>query len=169
MQAVLSSVRPPARQPASSAESPLGNADIARVRPLRILLAEDNRINQQVARRLLSKWGHTVSIVGNGRDAAEAAAKGGIDLILMDMEMPIMDGLAATARIRAREALDGTRVAIVALTAHAMSTDRERCLAAGMDGYISKPIQAKELANLFASLFPSESADEFSRSCPSAS
>jgi signal transduction histidine kinase/CheY-like chemotaxis protein/ligand-binding sensor domain-containing protein len=169
MQAVLSSARLPARQPASSAEGPLENADIARVRSLQILLAEDNRINQQVGLRLLSKWGHTVTIVSNGRDAVEAAAKGGFDLILMDMEMPIMDGLAATARIRAREALDRTHVAIVALTAHAMSTDRDRCLAAGMDGYISKPIQAKELANLFARLFAPESSNQSNRSCSSAS
>ncbi len=169
MQAVLSSVGPLVKEPARVAESPLADPGIAKVRPLHILLAEDNRINQQVARRLLSKWGHTVTIVGNGRDAVDAAAKGGFDIVLMDMEMPIMDGLTATARIRAREALDGTHVAIVALTAHAMNTDRDRCLAAGMDGYISKPIQAKDLACLFASLFTSESADRSPQSCPSAS
>jgi signal transduction histidine kinase/CheY-like chemotaxis protein/ligand-binding sensor domain-containing protein len=130
------------------------------LRPLSILLAEDNRINQQVAKRLLMKWGHAVTVCSNGREAVEAAARGRFDLLLMDMEMPVMDGLTATARIRAREAATGCHLPIVALTAHALNSDRERCLVAGMDAYISKPIQVKELAEIFAELFDGQTANE---------
>jgi CheY-like chemotaxis protein len=135
------------------------------VRSLRILLAEDNRINQQVAMRLLKKWGHTVTICANGRDAVDAVAAGNFDAVLMDMEMPIMDGLTATAEIRAREAGSGTHIPIVALTAHAMDSDRERCLAGGMDGYVSKPLRAKDLADAFADLFDGQPAGQEAAAC----
>jgi two-component system, sensor histidine kinase and response regulator len=114
------------------------------VRPLHILLAEDNAVNQLVASRLLEKQGHSVTLVTDGRRAVEEFEKTAFDLILMDVQMPEMDGYEATAAIRARE--NGrSRTPILALTAHAMSGDRERCLLAGMDGFISKPIQLPAL------------------------
>jgi CheY-like chemotaxis protein len=114
-------------------------------RPLRILVAEDNPINQLVVVRLLEKHGHTVVVACNGREALAAVQGGGIDLVLMDVQMPEMDGLAATAAIRAAEAGGERRLPILALTALAMVGDRERCLAAGMDGYLVKPIQGDHL------------------------
>jgi PAS domain S-box-containing protein len=112
---------------------------------LRILLAEDNAINRVVAGELLKRHGHAVAVAGNGREALEALARGTFDLVLMDVQMPEMDGFEATAALRAREAPSGRRTPVIALTAHAMKGDRERCLAAGMDGYVSKPIQWEEL------------------------
>ena len=113
--------------------------------PLRILLAEDNPVNQQLASRLLQKRGHHVLIAENGRKALEALANGNFDLVLMDIQMPEMDGFEATAAIRRRERSAGHHVPIIAMTAHAMKGDDERCRAAGMDGYLSKPIRAREL------------------------
>lgn len=111
----------------------------------RILLAEDNLVNQKLAVHLLEKWGHTVVAVHNGQEALTAISHTDFDLVLMDVQMPGMDGFAATAAIRASEQARGTHVPIVALTANAMQGDRERCLAAGMDAYVSKPLQAEEL------------------------
>jgi CheY-like chemotaxis protein/HPt (histidine-containing phosphotransfer) domain-containing protein len=120
--------------------------------PLRILLAEDNRVNQQVARRILEKQGHTVVVVGDGQAALAALAQAPFDLVLMDIQMPVLDGMAATAAIRAQE--HGTHMPIIAMTAHAMRGDRERCLAAGMDGYVTKPLKAADLAAAIAQLLP---------------
>jgi PAS domain S-box-containing protein len=117
-------------------------------RKLRILLVEDNKINQLIASRVLGKRGHTVVIVGNGREALAALdgpGQGGFDVILMDVQMPDMDGFEATEIIRARDRSSGTHLPIIAMTAHAMKGDEERCLAAGMDGYVSKPIQVEQL------------------------
>jgi PAS domain S-box-containing protein len=110
-------------------------------RGLQILLAEDNRVNQLVASRLLGRAGHRVDIAETGREAVRMTAERSYDLILMDVQMPEMDGIEATASIRAR----GETIPIIAVTAYAVRGDRERCLAAGMDGYVSKPIQADEL------------------------
>ncbi len=114
-------------------------------RSLHILLAEDSLVNQQLAVALLKGEGHTVSVANNGREAVAVAEKGGFDLALMDLQMPEMDGLEATAIIRARERNSGRHLPIIAMTAHALKGDRERCLQAGMDGYTSKPIDAEEL------------------------
>jgi two-component system sensor histidine kinase/response regulator len=112
---------------------------------LRILLAEDNAVNQLLASRLLEKRGHSVVVAGNGREALEALEKGRFDLMFMDVQMPVMDGFETTAAIRKKEDGSGIRLPIVALTAHAMKGDREKCLAGGMDGYLTKPIRPQEL------------------------
>jgi PAS domain S-box-containing protein len=112
---------------------------------LRVLVAEDNTVNQRLATRLLEKRGHRVTITSNGREAVEALANHSFDLVLMDVQMPEMDGFEATAAIREKEKHNGVHIPIIALTAHAMKGDRERCLAAGMDGYLSKPIRSQEL------------------------
>jgi CheY-like chemotaxis protein len=114
-------------------------------RRLRVLLAEDNAVNQKLMVRLLEKWGHQAAVAGDGREALAALEKDHFDVVLMDVQMPEIGGFEATAAIRAREAEAGGHLPIIAMTAHAMKGDRERCLAAGMDGYIAKPIQAHEL------------------------
>jgi PAS domain S-box-containing protein len=114
-------------------------------RRLCVLLAEDNLVNQKLALRLLERRGHAVTVAGNGREALAALQRQPFDVVLMDVQMPDMDGLEAAAAIRRDEHKTGTHVPIIAMTAYAMKGDRERCLAAGMDGYISKPIRASEL------------------------
>jgi CheY-like chemotaxis protein len=122
-------------------------------RSLRILVAEDNAVNRLLVTALLTKRGHTAVNVINGREAVEALAEEGVfDIVLMDVQMPEMDGLEATKAIRRSEVATGAHMTIIALTAHAMKGDREICLAAGMDGYVSKPIDAKELFALIESL-----------------
>ena len=125
--------------------------------PLRILLAEDNAVNRQLALTVLERRGHHVTVAHTGREALEALDEVSVDLILMDLQMPEMSGLEATAAIRARERQNGGRVPIVAMTAHAMKGDRERCLEAGMDGYLSKPINRRELVELVEAVAPRES------------
>jgi signal transduction histidine kinase/ligand-binding sensor domain-containing protein/CheY-like chemotaxis protein len=112
---------------------------------LRILLAEDNRVNQTVATRLLEKHGHHVVLAQNGKEALKAIETEAPDLVLMDVQMPEMDGLDATRAVREREKVTGGHLPIIAMTAYAMQGDKEHCLAAGMDGYISKPIDVKQL------------------------
>jgi two-component system, sensor histidine kinase and response regulator len=111
----------------------------------RILLAEDNLVNQTVAVRLLEKRGYTVVVAGNGRAALAALEQDNFDLVLMDVQMPELDGFETTAAIRAKEQLTGAHIPILAMTAHALKGDQERCIAAGMDGYLSKPIRVEEL------------------------
>ena len=117
----------------------------APARPLAILLAEDNAVNQRLAVRLLEKRGHSVVVTANGAEAVAAFAERPFDAVLMDVQMPVMNGFEATSAIRARERDTGRRTPIIAMTAHAMSGDRDRCLSAGMDGYVQKPIQPAEL------------------------
>lgn len=107
---------------------------------LHILVAEDNPINQKLAVRVLQKQGHTSVVANNGREAIETWEQQSFDAILMDVMMPEMDGLVATAEIRRREKVTGKHIPIIAITANAMVGDREKCLAAGMDDYISKPV-----------------------------
>ena len=118
---------------------------------LKILLAEDNRTNQVLAMRLLEKRGHEVAVAGNGEEALQALDKQAFDLILMDVQMPGMDGLQATQAIRKNERKTGKHIPIIAMTAHAMVGDMERCLEAGMDDYITKPIRPQQLAELMES------------------
>ena len=115
------------------------------IRPLQILLAEDSLANQKLAIGLLKRWGHTLTVANNGREAVDKAAKGTFDLILMDVQMPELDGLEATALIREEQARTGHRIPIIAMTAHAMKGDKERCLEAGMDAYVSKPVRPNEI------------------------
>jgi len=137
-------------------------ADIAnRTGALRILLAEDSLVNQKLALGLLSRQGHQVFIANNGREALAAAETRQFDLVLMDVQMPELDGLDATRAIRQREQATGSnRLKIVAMTAHAMTGDRDRCLAAGMDGYISKPIRAAELFATIDQVMAGEAAPQ---------
>ena len=117
---------------------------------LRVLLAEDNAVNQRLMVRLLENRGHSVTVAGNGQEALKALEREKFDLIFMDLQMPEMGGLEATAVIREREQLSGDHHAVIALTAHAMKGDQERCLAAGMDGYLTKPIHPQELDAVLA-------------------
>ena len=112
----------------------------ASTRARRILLVEDHPVNQRLARKLLEKWGHTVLVAANGRKALEAIERNNFDLVIMDVQMPEMNGLEAARQIRAQEKATGAHLPIIAMTAHAMKGDREQCLAAGMDAYITKPI-----------------------------
>jgi CheY-like chemotaxis protein len=113
---------------------------------LRLLLAEDNSVNQRFAVRILEKWGHFVHVVSNGREAVEAVADQQFDAVLMDVQMPEMGGYEATRLIRQAESSSGRHIPIIAMTAHAMKGDREKCLSAGMDAYVAKPISPRELA-----------------------
>jgi CheY-like chemotaxis protein len=113
-----------------------------------VLLAEDNVINQHLVKRLLEKRGHSVTVTGSGREALERVASESFNVILMDVQMPDMDGLQASTRIREIEKGRGTYTPILALTAHTMKGDRERCLAAGMDQFINKPIDAERFVEV---------------------
>jgi len=129
--------------PAATAEYPESTTS------LHVLLAEDGLVNQKVAVNLLQQRGHKVTVANNGQEAVDALDTQSFDAVLMDVQMPGMDGLEATAIIRQRETESGGHVPIIAMTAHAMKGDRERCLEAGMDGYIAKPIRAKDLHDTF--------------------
>jgi CheY-like chemotaxis protein len=117
---------------------------------LRILLAEDNLVNQKLAVRMLENRGHTVLVAHDGREALAILESEPVDLVLMDVQMPDVDGFQATAAIREREKTSGSHLPIVALTAHALKGDKERCLENGMDAYLSKPIRAQDLDRALA-------------------
>ena len=119
--------------------------------PMKVLLAEDGLANQKLAIGLLKRWGHAVTVVENGSDAINAWANNDFDVILMDVQMPVMDGLEATQSIRSREVGSKRHIPIIALTAHAMTGDREKCMAAGMDGYVTKPFKKQAL---YEALYP---------------
>jgi signal transduction histidine kinase/DNA-binding response OmpR family regulator len=137
------------------------------LRPLHILLAEDSLVNQKLAVALLQREGHTVVVAGDGREAVDAYESGEFDLVLMDVQMPHMDGFEATAAIRSKQEKTGRRVPIVAMTAHALKGDRQRCLEAGMDDYVSKPIKARLLFDtIVAALATSDSLEAPSAAPP---
>jgi signal transduction histidine kinase/CheY-like chemotaxis protein/HPt (histidine-containing phosphotransfer) domain-containing protein len=138
-------------------------------RPLRILLAEDNVINQRVAVGLLQERGHQVTVAHNGREAVTLAESRPFDAVLMDMQMPEMDGIEATNAIRAVERQVGGHLPIIAMTASAMKGDRERCLAAGMDGYVSKPIDVAQLLRVLEGIVAAPALVEYIRPISAAS
>jgi signal transduction histidine kinase/CheY-like chemotaxis protein len=148
-------------KPASSHTLP-AVLPLAATAPLRILLAEDNVFNQKVAMGLLGRMGHNITVANNGLEAVELYSRSCFDVIFMDVQMPEMDGFRATELIRQQQEKSGIRVPIIAMTAHAMQGDRERCLAAGMHDYISKPIGRKELTAVIARNYnpPAASASE---------
>jgi CheY-like chemotaxis protein len=143
------SARAPARAPAAR---PAG-------RRLRVLVAEDNEVNQRVAVGMLERAGHRAVVVENGRQVLAALAREAFDLVLMDVQMPELDGFETTAAIRERERGTPRHVPIVALTAHAMKGDAERCLASGMDAYLAKPLQPAELVAVIGRLAPDGAID----------
>jgi CheY-like chemotaxis protein/HPt (histidine-containing phosphotransfer) domain-containing protein len=142
---LLSALLSAVGQPAPWRAAPVPSQDGPRPQALEILLVEDNRINQLVATRMLEKMGHSITVAGNGVIALSLLAKQDFDLVLMDVQMPEMDGLTATGRIRENEKSSSRHLPIIAMTAHAMKGDRERCIDAGMDGYVSKPISGAML------------------------
>jgi PAS domain S-box-containing protein len=127
-------------------------------RALSVLLVEDNPVNQRLALRLLQKWGHSVTAAGNGRQAVELAEKHSFDIILMDVQMPVMSGLEAAVILRRREIQTGRRTPIIAMTAHALESDRQRCFDAGMDDYVTKPINTARLFTAMEGFFVSSDA-----------
>lgn len=131
--------------------------------PLRVLLAEDNLVNQRLAVRLLEKEGHSVVVASDGAKALDALEQQQFDLILMDVQMPVMDGVETTAAIRKREQGSGAHIPIVAMTAHAMAGDRQRFLSLGMDGYVSKPIQSRDLMAMIENVFAASQAGQLAR------
>jgi signal transduction histidine kinase/DNA-binding response OmpR family regulator len=134
---IISSFPAAGAPPGASAELP--------VKALRVLLAEDNAVNQRLTTRLLEKRGHSVVVVGNGLEALQAMGQSSFDVVLMDLQMPVMGGIEATTTLRKTEAATGLHQRVIALTAHAMKGDAEHCLEMGMDGYLSKPIRPQEL------------------------
>ena len=156
-----------ASRDSASTEPPLRASEpVAPPRPLRVLLAEDNAVNRRLAEGLLEKRGHKVVAANNGKEALRILETQSFDLVLMDVQMPEMGGIEATQTIRQHEELSGAHLPIIAMTAHAMAGDRERCLAAGMDAYVAKPLHARELfetvERLAISTPPAESADSCS-------
>jgi two-component system sensor histidine kinase/response regulator len=132
-------------------------------RSVRVLLAEDNPINQRLVRAILEHRGHSLVVVATGREAVAALAAEELDLVLMDLEMREMNGFEATAAIRAREATTGTRVPIIAMTAHHGEEHRRRCRAAGMDGYLAKPVGSRELLAVVEGIDAAPAATEPAR------
>jgi signal transduction histidine kinase/ActR/RegA family two-component response regulator len=161
--------RPDAHTPMRLRGAPVAEGHVPRSpagRGLRVLLAEDNLINQKLAVHLLERQGHTAVVAENGRVALAAFEKQVFDVVLMDVQMPEMTGFEATAMIRERERLTGGHIPIIAMTAHAMTGDRERCLAAGMDGYLSKPIKREAFCQLLDSLMLTAASEDQAEARP---
>lgn len=135
-------------------------------RPLRILLAEDNAVNQKVATRLLEKWGHQVTVVGDGLAVLEAIRRDRFNVILMDIQMPDLDGLETTTRIRQQEKSTGGHIPIVAVTAHATQRDKDLCLQTGMDAYVSKPICREDLLQILCGIAGKAAASSVNEAIP---
>ena len=127
---------------------------------LKILLAEDNLVNQKLAMGILAKQHHDVTVVSNGAEAVEEFQRGDFDVVLMDVQMPVMDGFTATREIRVLQTNDDKRIPIIAMTAHAMKGDRERCLESGMDEYLSKPIRSEQLASMLDRMVPNAGSEK---------
>ncbi|MBI1764108.1 MAG: PAS domain S-box protein [Acidobacteria bacterium] len=152
LQTILAVLHPPRPAPASPVRP--ASARPATAASKHILLCEDNLVNQRLATRLLEKQGHTVILANNGQEALALHETATFDLALMDVQMPLLDGFEATRQMRARERRTGAHLPVVAMTAHAQPGDHERCLAAGMDGYLAKPLKAAELYAVIAALVP---------------
>jgi PAS domain S-box-containing protein len=135
-------------------------------RKMRILVAEDNSVNQRLAARLLEREGHTVQLAASGREAVEILARCEFDLVLMDVQMPDLDGVQAAATIREKERGSGKHVPIVAMTAQSGEADRARCLAAGMDGYLTKPVRITDLISKIQSVLPGGNSMDAEQNCP---
>jgi signal transduction histidine kinase/CheY-like chemotaxis protein len=148
--AALGNQGEPMAQPAVVASPSAASAS----RKLRVLLAEDNAVNQRLVVKLMEKHGHSLVVVNNGVEALDTLERGTFDVVLMDVQMPEMGGFEATARIREREKSTGQHVPVIAMTAHVLKGDRERCLEAGMDAYVSKPIQATLLFETIDTVVP---------------
>lgn len=155
LEAILIAVGPHASPEQSAVDSQI---DPFQLPPKKILLAEDGLANQKMAVGLLTKWGHEVTVANNGQEAIDWWRDGSFDVILMDVQMPVLDGLDATKRIRDLERNTGRRIPIVAMTARAMKGDRERCLESGMDEYVSKPVRKKELHRALSDLLAKASS-----------
>ncbi len=140
-------------------KQPIEAGKISKFDSLRVLLAEDNIVNQRLAVGVLSKLGCIVTVAGNGRIAVNEFERNEFDVVLMDVQMPDMDGFQATQTIRQREKISGRHIPIIAMTAHAMQGDRERCLAAGMDDYLSKPVRIRDLSETLTQVLRKESDD----------
>jgi CheY-like chemotaxis protein/HPt (histidine-containing phosphotransfer) domain-containing protein len=133
-------IRHALKMPALTEKAPTPGAEQLNAQGLRVLLVEDNRVNQKLALRLLGKMGHHATLAGNGREALDFLQTDTFDLVLMDIQMPVMSGVEAAQRIREEEKKTGRHIPIIALTAHAMAGDAEKYLFSGMDGYVSKPV-----------------------------
>jgi signal transduction histidine kinase/CheY-like chemotaxis protein/HPt (histidine-containing phosphotransfer) domain-containing protein len=156
---VISTALGDQNQPAGGPDTPGTAAEPAPPRKLRVLLAEDNPVNQRLVVKLMEKHDHTVVVTGNGKEALAALENGQFHVVIMDVQMPEMGGFEAVGIIREREKATGAHIPIIAMTAHALKGDRERCLGAGMDAYVSKPIQARLLFEAIASVVPMTAAD----------
>jgi signal transduction histidine kinase/CheY-like chemotaxis protein/HPt (histidine-containing phosphotransfer) domain-containing protein len=148
--AIATAIGPPEVLAAAPTAAPAAVASDQEVRPLQILLAEDNPVNQLTATTMFEKLGHAVVVANNGRQAIDKINEQAFDIVFMDVQMPEMDGVTATGEIRRSEKTTGKHIPIVAMTAHAMKGDKEKCLEAGMDDYVSKPIRRKDLAEVVA-------------------